>query len=68
VGLDLYAGTLICMAFRMPTSRDSRFNPVFTHLGVGVVVDAFQEWKGKYSNWGAVPFSTQNFGHGGICE
>lgn len=51
-----------------PGHRANILSPAFTHLGVGVVVGAFQEWKSKYSNWDAVPFSTQNFGHGGICE
>ena len=51
-----------------PGHRANILNAAFTHLGVGVVVGAFQEWKSEYSNWDAVPFSTQNFGYGGVCR
>ncbi|MDA3032525.1 MAG: hypothetical protein O3B90_09405 [Actinomycetota bacterium] len=44
-------------------SRGYRANilvPNFTHLGVGVTLGAWGEWRGRYNNWDRVTFSTQN--------
>ena len=50
-----------------PGHRANIMNPTLTHIGVGVAIGVWQAWKGKYSGWDAVVFSTQNFGRGGTC-
>jgi uncharacterized protein YkwD len=50
-----------------PGHRANILKPEFMHLGVGVTLGALEEWRGRYSNWDRVTFSTQNFGMGGTC-
>ena len=50
-----------------PGHRANILKPEFTHLGVGVTLGAWEEWRGRYNNWNRVTFSTQNFGKGGTC-
>jgi uncharacterized protein YkwD len=50
-----------------PGHRANILDARFTHLGVGVHLGVINEWRGVYSNWDFVPYSTQNFGTGGSC-
>jgi uncharacterized protein YkwD len=50
-----------------PGHRANILNASFTHLGVGVHLGVINAWRGTYSNWDFVPYSTQNFGFGGSC-
>jgi uncharacterized protein YkwD len=50
-----------------PGHRANILQPAFTHLGVGVSVGIWEEWRSKYSNWNSATMATQNFGSGGTC-
>ncbi len=50
-----------------PGHRANILQSDFTHLGVGVYLGKIDEWRGTYSNWDFVQYSTQKFGRGGTC-
>jgi uncharacterized protein YkwD len=50
-----------------PGHRANILKSDYTHLGVGVTLGVWEEWRGLYGNWDRVTFSTQNFGRGGTC-